>query len=238
MLESLKLFTNHDGIDIFPDWTGLLHQLAEGLNANDAQIITNSLKRPQVDYLRIVDDIQEFYPTKTLYAQKLDAIFDITRERIKEESLDLAKAIWGLNQKLIITTNYDKILHWASDNSDNTQRWDIQSVAEQALSISDELKKQTVWHLHGHIENKDNIILTTDSYETLYTDNENTKQPLRHSKINLATKSFLFIGYSLDDEYLMNQLEKISTVFGGYGVVHYVLLKDGRTLDKRFDKKI
>jgi len=233
-----KAVKSCDGVDVFPDWGELLHKLAEGLNENDTQIIKNYLNRPHVNYLRVVDDIQEFYPTKALYGQKLDEIFDITRESIQDNSLDLARAIWGLNQKLIITTNYDKILHWASDNSDNTQRWDIKSVAEQGLSLSIELKKQTVWHIHGHIENKDNIVLTTDSYEKLYTDNEKYKTALETLKVKLATKSFLFIGFSLNDEYFINELEKISRSFGDYGVVHYVLLKEGRKLDKRFDKKI
>ncbi|MFK5975819.1 MAG: tetratricopeptide repeat protein [Sulfurovum sp.] len=233
-----KAVKSHSGVDIFPDWKELLYQLTDGLNENDTQIIKNSLNRPHVDYLRVVDDIKEFYPTKSLYAQKLDEIFDITRESIQDDSLDLARAIWGLNQKLIITTNYDKILDWASDNPDNTQRWDIQSVAEQGLSISVELKKQTVWHLHGHIENKDNIILTTDSYERLYIDNEKYKTAFETLKVKLATKSFLFIGFSLDDEYFVNELEKISGAFGDYGVVHYVLLKEGKTLDKKFNQKI
>jgi len=233
-----KAVKSCDGVDVFPDWGELLHKLADGLNENDTQIIKNYLNRPHVNYLRVVDDIQEFYPTKALYAQKLDEIFDITRESIQDNSLDLARAIWGLNQKLIITTNYDKILHWASDNSDNTQRWDIQSVAEQALAISIEPKKQTVWHIHGHIENKDNIVLTTDSYEKLYIENEKYKTAFETLKIKLATKSFLFIGFSLSDEYFINELEKISTAFGDYGIVHYVLLKEDRKLDKRFNEKI
>lgn len=233
-----KAVKSRDGVDVFPDWGELLHKLADGLNENDTQIIKNYLNRPHVNYLRVVDDIQEFYPTKALYAQKLDEIFDITRESIQDDSLDLARAIWGLNQKLVITTNYDKILHWASDNSDNTQRWDIKSVAEQASSLSIEPQKQTVWHIHGHIENKDNIVLTTDSYEKLYTDNEKYKTAIETLKVKLATKSFLFIGFSLSDEYFINELEKISTVFGGYSMVHYVLLKKGRTLDKRFHQKI
>ena len=230
---------NIKGTQIFPDWKDLLKLLADGLSDDDAQIIKLKLKRANIDYLKIVDEIEEYYPTKTLYNNMLEKIFDVDRDDIEDSSLALAKSIWELKQKLIITTNYDKIMHWASTKPDNTKRWDIESIAEQASSFSDGVSKETVWHLHGHIENKHNIVLTTKSYERFYNaSSDEFKTAFETLKIKLATKSFLFVGYSLDDEYFVNELEKITDIFHTQGTEHYVLLKKGKELSKRFDKKI
>ena len=230
--------------NIFPNWTKLLELLADGLKQygkeDESKNIYSSLKVKKNNYLSIADDIKGFYPTDKLYNKKIEEIFDKEKEEIEDSSLDLARSIWDLNQKLVITTNYDKVLHWASNSPADTQRWDIQSVSEQASSLTDYIKKQTVWHLHGHIENKKNIILTTESYNRLYNNSMESEFQTAFNtlKIKLATKSFLFIGYSLDDKFFVNELEKINDIFENQSATHFILLKEGTTLPEQFNKKI
>jgi len=229
---------------IFLNWLDLLKTLADGLEEHNekgkADLIRLSLEHKKNKYLEIADDIKEFYPTTALYYDKLEEILDKKKEEVEDSSLDLARAIWSLGQKLVITTNYDKVMHWASTEPNDTQRWDIQAVSEQASSLSHGVKKETVWHLHGHIENKNNMILTTESYNRLYNDSLDGefKTAFNTMKIHLATKSFLFIGYSLDDEFFVNELEKINRIFKNQSSTHFILLRKGKKLPKQFNKKI
>ncbi len=238
---SMAVLSQKDKKRIFPTWIGLLNILADGLEKcgrkKEATVIKATLELEETDYLRLADDIKKFYPTPAEYNKNFEEIFNINKSDIDDSSLDLARAIWGLGQKLIITTNYDKIMCWASDALGDTERWNIESAMEQASSIQDGVKKQTVWHLHGHISEKSSIILTTDSYDELYKSNK-FETAFETLKFNLASKTFLFIGYSLDDEYLVNELEKISNIFKGQSATHYVLIKEGTKLPEKFKNKI
>src|SRR3954469_16174795 len=78
----------------------------------------------------------------------------------------------------------------------------INAPAEQAEYLRrGELRAPTVWHLHGHIDNAAELILTPDGYASLYPAAGETEprhqaalETLRHL---LASRSFLFVGFSL-----------------------------------------
>lgn len=232
-----------NGNNIFPNWHNLLHSFADKLleldKPDDAKIIQLLLKRPNPNYLEIADKIKEYFPTIPIYEKHIESIFDIESDDIDRATLELSQKIWELNQNLIITTNYDKTLYWASKNINDTKCWDIQSVSEQAGSLRDGVSKPTIWHLHGHIDNKSDIILTSDSYQKLYENNNSAFKTASNTlKHYLASRSFLFIGYSLDDAYLVNELEKVCDLFECKSSEHYVLLKKGQILPSNLHKKI
>jgi len=235
--------TNKNGQKIFPSWHKLLISFAEKLKYLDKEDEANGinalLKIQKPDYLYIADFIKKSFPTISHYEDHLADTFDIPFDKIKPSSLDLARSIWDLKQNLIITTNYDKVMQWASPKLHDTKYWDIQAISEQASSLRSDISVPTIWHLHGHIDNKSNIILTTNSYKTLYDEQEGQfKTAFATLKHYLASKSFLFIGYSLDDEFFVNELEKICEVFQGHSSEHYILLKKGTLFPSKFDKKI
>jgi len=240
---SMDVKSKESNKSIFPSWTDLLIQLADELQKfgkeNEKEHILSSLK-VEKDYLSIADDIKEFFPTDKFYNKALKEIFDIKKEEIDDNSLGLARAIWSLGQKLIITTNYDKILHWASSTPDNTKYWDIQAIYEQASSLRDGVHRDTVWHIHGHIDNIDNIVLTTDSYNRLYNNSSDAefKTALSTLQNYLSQKSFLFIGYSLEDKFFVDELIKVCDTFGNSHSEHYILLHKDRELNSLLEKKI
>lgn len=235
--------TDKNGQKIFPNWPELLAGFAEKLKSLGKEKGSNSiralLEMPKPDYLYIADLIKKSFPTISHYEDHLASIFDLSFNEVESSTLDLARSIWDLKQNLIITTNYDKVMQWASPKPQDTKYWDIQAISEQASSLRSDILVPTIWHLHGHINNKSNIILTTNSYKKLYDEQESQfKTAFATLKHYLASKSFLFIGYSLDDEFFVNELEKICEVFQVHSSEHYILLKKDAPFPAKFDKKI
>jgi len=37
----------------------------------------------------------------------------VPRSQVADGSLELARAVWRLGSRLVVTTNYDKVLQWA-----------------------------------------------------------------------------------------------------------------------------
>lgn len=241
---SLSIKSKIDKVKMFLTWKELLLKLSDYLEKynkkDEADLIRLSLKVKKNNYLQIAGDIKDFFPSDQLFYDTLKNIFDKQSSDIEISSLAFAKSIWNLNQKLIITTNYDKVLQWASPSPTDTNRWDIQSVHEQASSLITEIRNETVWHLHGHIDNIKSVILTEDSYNELYNSEKTSKFKVAYNTLRhyLISKSFLFIGYSLDDEYFVRELIDICNIFDSQSSLHYILLEEGRFLPKELDKKI
>lgn len=234
---------NKNGHNAFFSWKHLLEKFADKLEELDqkdqADYIRLSLKVKE-NYLSIADKIKGFFPSEKFYYEALEDFFDIKYGDIDDTSLELARSIWSLKSKLVITTNYDKVLYWASPNMADTKCWDIKSNFEQASSLRDGIKTNTVWHIHGNVDNKKDIILTTDSYNKLYNESVESefKTAISTLKNYLAQKSFLFIGYSLDDKFFVDELEKVCNLFDNSSSEHYILLREGNELPENLQGKI
>ncbi len=225
-----------DGKRVFVNWKELLEILNEKvLEEPTKNYIKYCIDTNKIDYLQIADMLEkELTPNE--FNKTLKEIFDIDFNKINTSTLELAKTIWELNCKLIITTNYDKVLEISLDTT--PEIWDIESAHEQGASLRDGIIKSTIWHLHGHIDNINNTILTSQKYNELYTEdstNSRYKSALETLRTTINTKSLLFIGFSLDDEFVVNQLNRTIEIFGGNSHEHYVLCKKGsnsNTLNK------
>ncbi|WP_171017436.1 SIR2 family protein [Aliarcobacter thereius] len=238
---SLAVKSKGSDNNLFLGWKQLLEFFANELEKYDkfdeANFVRLSLKLKKNNYLEIADEIKNFFPSDQIFFDCIEKAFNKQSNEAELSSLDLAKSIWGLNQKLIITTNYDKVLHWSSPSPNDTRRWDIQAITEQVSALSNNILHDTIWHLHGHIENKHNLILTSKSYNNLYEEEKFgvAKRVLSHY---LATKSFLFIGYSLEDSFFVNTIKKIFVSFEGLSQTHYILLERNKTLPDDLNKII
>ena len=218
-----------NGEKAFVNWKELLEILNQKVNdENKRNGIEYFLKSKNIDYLQIADMIEKELASNE-FNKKLKEIFDIDFNEVDTSTLELAKTIWELNCKLIITTNYDKVLYHSCSDA-NKKFWDIESIHEQATSLRDGISHFTIWHLHGHIDNVNNTILTSKKYNELYTvdsSNSRYKGALETLRTTINTKSLLFIGFSLDDEFVVNQLNRTIDIFGRNSHEHYVLCKQG-----------
>ncbi|HEV2800213.1 MAG TPA: FxSxx-COOH system tetratricopeptide repeat protein [Pyrinomonadaceae bacterium] len=229
---SMSVRNAETGERLFPSWHELLEQAASRLEEEDrvpyALTVRGLLALDKPDYLDAARRAREGLGESIWYTFLKDQL-DSPRERAKPESLRLAEAIWKLNSQLIITTNYDDVLRWASPS--HPVLWDTEAPAEMAAFLRSGTKRPTVWHLHGHIHNTSKIILTRDGYARLYPEaNESEAEEYYRAALQtlrslLASHTFLFIGFSLDDAYFGMQLEGIKNIYQGANGPHYVLMR-------------
>ncbi|MDO9268129.1 MAG: tetratricopeptide repeat protein [Methylobacter sp.] len=216
---------------LFPSWKALLMAAAKRLE-EEKKPDDEALVRSLVNKGELLDAAK--YARKALGANWygfLKSQLDKTKEEAQDASLELARLVWRLGSNLVVTTNYDNVLHWACPRAHDVDKWNIEAAVEQCNLLRDGVKKPTIWHLHGHIGDSANIILTPDGYQRLYADDVTERrykaalQTLHHL---LSSRTFLFIGFSLADEDFIDQLRMLEEVYQGAAGPHYVLLPEAQ----------
>lgn len=227
---SISVLTQ-SGKSLFPSWKSLLIAAAQRLN-EEKKPDDETLVRSLVNKGRLLDAAKEAQQgLGANWHDFLKSQFDKTSDQAQDASLKLAKLVWQLGSELVITTNYDNVLHWACPNTLDVEKWNIEAAVEQCNLLRDSVNKPTIWHLHGHIGDSANIILTPDGYSRLYADEPSENrykaaiQTLHHQ---LASRNFLFIGFSLADEDFTDQLHMLEDVYQGAAGPHYVLLPEAQ----------
>ena len=230
---SMSVLNDETGERLFPSWRELLEQSAKRLQEDgripDASIVRGLLDIGKPDYLEAARRAREGLG-KDVWYKFLKEQFDPPREQAKTESLRLAQAVWKLNSQLVITTNYDDVLRWALPSNVYPGVWDIEAPAEMSAFLSGEMKGPAIWHLHGHIHNASKMILAPDDYGLLYPEAKegeaktSYEAALKTLHNLLASHTFLFIGFSLDDAYFGMQLESIKKIYQGANASPYVLV--------------
>lgn len=216
---------------LFPSWKALLmaatERLKEEMKPDDAVLVGSLVNKD-----RLLDAAKEAQlALGTNWHTFLKSQLDKTSDQAQDASLELARLVWQLGSDLVVTTNYDNVLHWTCPRMSDLDKWNIEATAEQCSLLRDGVKKPTIWHLHGHIGDSANIILTPDGYQRLYANDPSENrykaaiQTLHHQ---LASRSFLFIGFSFADEDFANQLRILEDVYKDATGPHYVLLPEAQ----------
>ena len=218
--------------NLFPSWSELLDELAKELdeaqNPNEANAVRVLLRLTVPDYLYAAEIAKQWLPGNA-WLQSLKSRLDPYRSQAVDESLALGRALWGLGSKMMITTNYDRVLQWACPDADNLDIWNIEHTAEMAQFLQTPLTRPVIWHLHGHISDVENLILTPNGYSMLYSSGDGSVPPsynvaLETLKNTLASYTFLFVGFSFADEAFGDQLQWVTDTFRGYGGNHFALV--------------
>src|SRR2546425_5023998 len=117
----------------FPSWRQLLMAAAQRLEdeqkPNDANLVRSLLTISEPDFLEAARRARN--GLRAAWYDFLKEQLDISRSRVNDESLQLARCVWELGSNLVITTNYDEVLRWACPHSADLQTWDIEAPAEQ-----------------------------------------------------------------------------------------------------------
>lgn len=217
---------------LFDNWTNSLLNsvkiLEEENEKSKALNIKTELDIEPVDYLAIGSKIQKYLNSN--WNKYLTITFNKEYSEINKETLAIPKEILKINT-LAITTNYDNVLKWSSDEIHDLIELDKKSLYGQVESLKKIPKKQTIWYLHGKISNPEDIVFTKESYEETYKEDS---APIEILKSHLVTKNFIFCGFSLDDPYIKMQLKKVKNIFGTNISKHYIIIQKGHQKDFSF----
>ena len=238
---------------LFPSWQELLLRAAQRLDEEKKQpyadLVRGFLNIDPPNYLEAAKRAKEGMPG-AVWFQFLKDQLDPPRDRVVDDSLELAETIWQLGSPLLVTTNYDQVLKWACTlpNQADLTFWDIEAPAEQVALLQRGLQglgKPSIWHLHGHIDDTAHLILTPDGYSRLYPEagevGHRYHAALTTLRQLMASYTFLFIGFSLDDAYFGLQLKGIDKIFQGATGPHYVLVREadrGRVIDLKLPVEV
>ncbi len=211
-----------DGKALFPGWGQLFELAAKRLEsagkAHDAVIVRAFLNKKE--FLKAADAAREGLGGQ--WNDFLMKTFDPHAEP-PAAGLELARAVWRLGSKLVITTNYDRVLQWACSPAVPRQLALLSKGGFGSL-VAGRCDRETVWHLHGRIDDPDQLILTLDSYKKLYKAKK-FEAALSTLREHLKAQTFLFIGFGME-EALRQQIAWVKDTFGGGGGPHYVLVRE------------
>jgi tetratricopeptide (TPR) repeat protein len=213
---------------LFPSWKEFLTYSVEKLESkkeyDEAEDIKQILALKKPMYLEAANRASKALG-ETLWHQMLVEKLDLQKVDANERSLKLPQIVWELGSELLITTNVDRVLQWTCPNSGEFRPFDMEKFELGELQKEKEVKYPTVLYLHGRIHNKRNIVFTPEQYKRFY--EEDSNQAKLQTLLNLLTRyTTLFIGFSLDDEYFLKQLNDINEIYEGGANSFYILLPE------------
>lgn len=207
---------NGDGV--FPSWKKLIERAADKLDSKECKLVNMLIEEGM---LTDAAETAKKHLAGEQWFQFLDSQFDPDLNQFDSSSFELPKAIWKLGNQ-IVTLNYDRVLCHASETG-NTKT--IKNSSRALLNtMRSPSQDKMVWHLHGHIEEPENLVLTPDSYKRLYEDKDEYEAAMDILRHVLASRSLIFIGCSLSDAELLAELAKQHELFSGNSKVHFVLV--------------
>lgn len=191
-----------------PGWDVLIQEIATESIENKALIEAVNHYVNIHDYWGAIKSIKDFGnlnedDIKQDVANKIGCIK--MDETVDNNLVDLA----SMDFDIYLTTNYDHFLSKCIKSQSVPICLSDVDFNTQTLFESKSKTNKSIYHLHGHISNPGTIVISRESYEILYADEKYKKM------FNLlgASKAFLFIGMSFDDQFMRLLLEKHVDVF-------------------------
>jgi predicted HTH transcriptional regulator len=231
---SMNVKRKENGNSLFPSWKEFLESTQQMLreeNKDDiAEDIENLMKVRSVKgiYYEVAKLAKD--NLGQLWYHNLNKCFNPDFSVVDERSLAVPKKIWGIGHNVKITTNYDKVLRWTCPNRNDLVEWNIESKNGMADFQQGFYKdRPVVWHIHGNIDDASSLIITKDGYAELYDKGKSLiKNKYEAAQVilsNLSSSfSFVFIGYSMNDDALGVKIQDIHNIFGCNTGPHYILI--------------
>jgi hypothetical protein len=202
------------GENLFPSWPELLERAASKLvTENKSDFATAIRSMVQLKKYQDAANLAREGLVGSLWNKLFSEVFDVNSDDIDVDSLALPKAIWELSDR-VVTLNYDKILRITCPRPYDVRQLDSMSKELLADFSRNHIDKPAVWHLHGNLENLEKIIFTSDRYDRLYAERDpDYKAALTTFQSLCSANTLLFIGCSLDDAELLQQLGSQHEIF-------------------------
>ncbi|EPB2229191.1 SIR2 family protein, partial [Klebsiella quasipneumoniae] len=119
----------------------------------------------------------------------------------------LHRALISLGQRIILTTNFDKLIEsaWTSSLADGDRHFKVISkVDNDIFKVLKEHDTSYIIKIHGSIDDVSNIVFSRSQYIRLAFGNENYSLFLDSLLLNYT---FLFVGFSMDDPAITSLME-------------------------------
>lgn len=191
-----------------PDWIHLLKPCAVELGVEINE---------QTDLFKFA----QYYANKFGY-NKLRKIINQTLNTYQHES-KLVSSILEVGFNSIWTTNFDKILE---NNLVKLNTYTNTIFDEKDLVNITWQNRVNIFKLNGDISNLDNIVITQEDLENYH---KNHALFLTFLKKELITNTFIFVGYSFNDQIVLSALSEIVSYLGESSNTHYAIMKNKKT---------
>lgn len=215
----------------FPNWPDLIGLLATRLDADQQK--NDAAKVRETKDLLAAAELAVGALGRKAFLEEMRAAFDRARAPVGAD-LSATAAIWRLRSPFLMTTNYDPALGWPWEPTDMLRIHNDDPSLLATLDAAGGGRKR-VWHLHGSIDRPDTIILTSDHYKKLYASTSETRLQYDNAfnkfRQLLATRPFLFLGYSLDEPLLRKLLIDVLDMTAKAAPRKYLLLRAGQATD-------
>jgi hypothetical protein len=200
-------------------WTGLIEELAGRFTSGDSKKVVDELVRvgQYLDAAEVVKQCAVEAGKKTDFLDTLRAATDGPQGNSFKPGAIHSQLINELAPRLIVTTNYDKIIERASEDAYNVHRPGDLNLGADVRTGSPALIKP-----HGTVDDLTKIVLTRSDYAVI---RHEASELYRVMEAVFLTKTCFFIGYSFQDPDLMLLLENSFAGKGRAGA-HYWLAPD------------
>ena len=184
----------------FPLWNDLAKKMYKKFQENEQRNIDNNLKKAKTEL--DAERFPEFFDIcktidQELYNNFLTNTFKNKKSiRIHKELCDLLQVINNSIPLHIITTNIDTLIEQNIPELNIIKATDIKRCQDLIHK-----KESFICKIHGCISVIDSLVFTESEYKEVIKNNEY----LKNLKELLSKYSVLFIGYSLQDEYILKQ---------------------------------
>lgn len=171
----------------FKNWTEFLETASKNATLRIQKLVKERLKAK--DFL-IASEL-----LKTSLSERWTDILEAEFQQAADTSR-LHKAIIALNQRIIVTTNFDKLIENAW-NEGNVTRYPnvISRIDQQVFKLFRDDESYLV-KIHGSIDDSRNIVFDKTSFQREAFSNRFYQDLI---ETLLLTHTFLFIGFSMDD---------------------------------------
>ena len=144
---SMSVIGKETGGQLFPSWRELLESAVQRLrdegHPDHANAVSGLIGLGPNEYLEAARRVRQGLVGENWF-KFLRKQLDFSIENVVDGSLDLARAIWELGSALIVTTNNDRVLHWACPRLSDLSTWDIEAPAEQLNALRSGTQRPTI----------------------------------------------------------------------------------------------
>lgn len=201
----------------FPSWRKLTVNILNQLSRENIKynILKESL---EAGFETDLEALGKVYEHRLQVLEILDKTFSVNYEAL---DLTLHKKLGQISSK-IITTNYDKVIEYANPGFKKIRHNDEYSLSKLPDTNG------FIFKLHGCIDSPETCILFKQEYSELY--NNKPSIALEELKKIISDHTIIFLGFSLEDDYVLKQFNYISNIYKGLKGKHYFITTKDRNI--------